>query len=57
MKVLRRGYVLFGVAAHVSNSLMGKMPDCIRMRTATLMMWVVEYRSWLMVWISWHCLI
>ena len=38
MKVYRPGYVLLGMASHVSNSLMGKMPDCIRRRTPTLML-------------------
>jgi hypothetical protein len=54
MKVLRMGYVLVGIASHVSNSFNGKIPDAMSSLTALLMICLAVYGSPAIVWISWH---
>jgi hypothetical protein len=44
-KVLRMGYVLFGIASHVSNYLKGNIPDVISSLTALLMICLGVYGS------------
>ncbi len=55
MNVFKIGYNLTGMASHVSHFINGKIPDCIRRRTALPMTCFGMYGSWAIVWNSWHC--
>ncbi len=55
-RVLRAGYVLLAIASHASNSWSGDMLDVTRMLTGVAMIWSSKYRTFLICWISWQCL-
>ncbi len=55
IKVLRAGYILGVIASQSSNSLSGKMLDCINSLMALLMICVSVYGSCARACISWHC--